>query len=112
MIQQNIVTLGPGDDFIQKYKVDFQQGAIVASIIPVSDDEQTQVKASYAAKLMWSNNDKFYVKEPICDLKRTKSSGESLVTSTQAVYSAISVHNYEAIPQKYYISLYVPGTAT
>lgn len=112
MLSQNFVTVDAGASAELNYKLDFQQGVAVISIIPVEEDESSQVSRNFSADAYWSNNNKYFVCEPICSLSddSMESSGESLVTTIQAVFCRISVKNLESTTQKFYVSLNIPGT--
>lgn len=109
MLSQEIIVVPANAINTKSLKLDFQDGNIVVSIIPVLTDESAQVAKAFAASLQWSSNNKYSVTEPICDLTEA-SSGESLVTIIQAPYLTVSIRNYELTDQSFYISVYAPGT--
>lgn len=112
MLSQRTVVVAPDSTECLEYKMDFQYGIIVISVIPITDDESEQQSKFFKAEASWSNNNKFYVREPIADMSTDDSSGESLATTVQAPFMRVSIYNCESEAQKYYVGVNITATSS
>ena len=110
MIISKVIYVDAGSTSSSEYNISSQNGTCVGTIIPVSQDQTTQMAAQFSASFSWSVNNKFWIQEPICNTGSTASSGESLSTLVQAPYVRIDVTNTGSIPQNFFVTFNIPNS--
>lgn len=112
MIISKIISVAGGGTVQLPYNITAQNGTCIGTILPVSQDGESQVAASFSASFNWSVNDKFWIQEPICDTAGAASLGESLSTLVQAPYVRIDVTNTGTTTQNFFVTFNIPNTVS